>query len=78
MSLTAVSTQVSKVMMSGQQLKDSCDHDELDTQLKELAALWSELDSELHQRVQYLQGILLRLGQSLNYHHCIVIRNIAV
>ena len=51
--------------MLGQQLKDSCsdvDGDGLDAQLKELAALWSELNSELHQRIQYLQGILLKLG----------------
>ena len=51
--------------MSGQQLKDSRfdkDDDELDQQLKELATLWSQLNSDLQQRIQYLQGILLRLG----------------
>ena len=51
--------------MLGQQLKDSCsdkDDDELDRRLKELATLWSQLNSDLQQRIQYLQGILLRLG----------------
>ncbi|XP_065889965.1 microtubule-actin cross-linking factor 1-like isoform X3 [Dysidea avara] len=65
-SLDGVSSQVSEVMMLGQQLKDSCsdkDDDELDQQLKELATLWSQLNSDLQQRIQYLQGILLRLGQ---------------
>ena len=68
-----MSSQVSEVMMLGQQLKDSCsdvDDDELDARLKELAALWSELNSGLHQKIQYLQGILLKLGQS--YYHVTV------
>ena len=64
--------------MLGQQLKDSCsdvDDAELDKQLKELSALWSDLNADLQQRIQYLQGILLRLGQfhPFNYH-CAVIR----
>ena len=58
--------------MLGQQLKDSCsdvDDAELDKRLKELTVLWTELNSDLQQRIQYLQGILLRLGQyTLNCH----------
>lgn len=72
MSLSGVSSQVSEVMTLGQQLKDSCsdvDDDELDTQLKELSTLWGELNSNLQQRIQYLQGILLRLGQC-HQPHC--------
>ena len=64
-SLKGVSSQVSEVMMLGQQLKDSCsdvDDTELDKRLKELTVLWTELNSDLQQRIQYLQGILLRLG----------------
>lgn len=52
--------------MLGQQLKDSCsdvDDPELDKRLKELSTLWSQLNSDLQQRIQYLQGILLRLGK---------------
>lgn len=67
-----MSSQVSEVMMLGQQLKDSCsdvDDDELDMQLKELSTLWSELNSDLQQRIQYLQGILLRLGQCYMFNH---------
>lgn len=66
MSLKGVSSLVSEVMALGQQLKDSCsdeDDDELDTRLKELTVLWTELNSGLQQRIQYLQGILLRLGE---------------
>jgi len=51
--------------MLGQLLKDSCsdkDDVELDQRLKELATLWSQLNSDLQQRIQYLQGILVRLG----------------
>ena len=61
--------------MLGQQLKDSCsdvDDAELDKRLKELSILWSELNSDLQQRIQYLQGILLRLGQSSSYHSVII------
>ena len=61
--------------MLGQQLKDSCsdvDDAELDKRLKELSILWSELNSDLQQRIQYLQGILLRLGQPFNYHSVII------
>lgn len=61
--------------MLGQQLKDSCsdvDDVELDKRLKELSILWSELNSDLQQRIQYLQGILLRLGQSSSYHSVII------
>ena len=64
-SLNVVGSQVSEVMMLGQLLKDSCsdkDDVELDQRLKELATLWSQLNSDLQQRIQYLQGILLRLG----------------
>ena len=64
-SLKGVSSQVSEVMTMGQQLKGSCsevDDPELDKTLKELTVLWTELDSDLQQRIQYLQGILLRLG----------------
>ena len=56
---------MSEVMTLGQQLKDSCsdvDDPELDKRLKELNVLWTELNSDLQQRIQYLQGILLRLG----------------
>lgn len=61
--------------MLGQQLKDSCsdvDDAELDKRLKELSILWSELNSDLQQRIQYLQGILLRLGQPFSYHSVII------
>lgn len=61
--------------MLGQQLKDSCsdvDDAELDKRLKELSILWSELNSDLQQRIQYLQGILLRLGQPSSYHSVII------
>ena len=61
--------------MLGQQLKDSCsdvDDAELDKRLKELSILWSELNSDLQQRIQYLQGILLRLGQPSSYHNVII------
>jgi len=64
-SLDGVNSQVSEVMMLGQQLKDSCsdkDDDELDQQLKELTTLWSQLNSDLQQRIQYLQGILVGFG----------------
>ena len=64
-SLKGVSSQVSEVMTLGQQLKGSCsdvDDPELDKRLKELTVLWTELNSDLQQRIQYLQGILLRLG----------------
>ena len=76
MSLKPVGSQVSEVMMLGQQLKDSCsdvDDEELDKRLKELSVLWSELNSDLQQRIQYLQGILLRLGQPLRNHGIIII-----
>ena len=55
---------MSEVMTLGQQLKDSCaDVDpELDKRLKELTVLWTELNSDLQQRIQNLQNILLRLG----------------
>jgi len=61
-SLKGVSSQVSEVMTLGQQLKGSCSDAELDERLNELTVLWTELNSDLQQRVQYLQGILLRLG----------------
>ena len=66
------------MMTLGQQLKDSCsdvDDTELDKRLKELTVLWTELNSDLQQRIQYLQGILLRLGWhylSVSFDHCII------
>ena len=69
---------MSEVITLGQQLKDSCsdvDDTELDKRLKELTVLWTELNSDLQQRIQYLQGILLRLGWyylSVSCDHCIM------
>ena len=53
---------MSEVMRLGQQLKDRCSDAELDERLNELTVLWTELNSDLQQRIQYLLGILLRLG----------------
>ena len=50
------------MMTLGQQLKASCSDAELDERLNELTVLWTELNSDLQQRIQYYQGILLRLG----------------